>query len=238
MQSLKHFITLCCLVAAPVAAEAETVVSGEIATTTWTANGSPYRVTNSITLPSDETLTIEPGVDVLFDVPVRFRVAGSIIARGSESDSIRFLAGEAESWRGFLFFGENFSEFAYVRVSNGNATGLQPDDENDYGNYGGVAVLDGQNGAPELRAEHCVFTGNRAEWSGGAFLVRVGATLRATDCEISNNMSSREGGAVRLGPDGHVFLTRCTLSGNSAGRSGGAVAALWGETELVFSRVR
>ena len=68
-----------------------TPVSGEIRTTTWTKAGSPYRVTNTIRVPQGQLLTIEPGVDVLFDDDVPFVVEGRIHAVGMQTDSIRFL---------------------------------------------------------------------------------------------------------------------------------------------------
>jgi hypothetical protein len=46
-------------------------VSGTIATQTWYKGSGPYRVTGTITVPAGNTLTIEPGVDVLFDADGR-----------------------------------------------------------------------------------------------------------------------------------------------------------------------
>ena len=56
------------------ASHAQTPVSGDITTTTWLNSGSPYRVTGTVTIPPGNTLTIEPGVDVLFDADVQFIV--------------------------------------------------------------------------------------------------------------------------------------------------------------------
>ena len=42
-------------------------VSGTLNTTTWSKANSPYRVTGTVTVPTGNTLTIEPGVDVVFD---------------------------------------------------------------------------------------------------------------------------------------------------------------------------
>ncbi len=50
-----------------VAPASATTVSGDVGTATWTAANSPYRVTGAVHVPAGSTLTIEPGVDVLFD---------------------------------------------------------------------------------------------------------------------------------------------------------------------------
>ena len=57
-------------------------VSGE-AVGTWSESDSPYRVVGEIAVPAGETLTIEPGVDVLFAVDVPFRVEGALHTRGT-----------------------------------------------------------------------------------------------------------------------------------------------------------
>ncbi|HRU24676.1 MAG TPA: hypothetical protein P5569_12080, partial [Candidatus Latescibacteria bacterium] len=102
-----------------------TAVSGEIHTTTWTKAGSPYRVTNTIRVPQGQLLTIEPGVDVLFDDDVPFVVEGRIHAVGMQTDSIRFLRGSTE-WGGLRISGGDTSTLAHVRISGGNANGDAP----------------------------------------------------------------------------------------------------------------
>ena len=69
-----HLIPLAVLALATVAHSTD--VSGEITTTTWTAANSPYRVTGAIMVPAGHTLTIDPGVSVMFDADVAFSVEG------------------------------------------------------------------------------------------------------------------------------------------------------------------
>ena len=89
----------------PAVSAGATNVSGTITTTTWTAASSPYRVTGTITVPTGNTLTIEPGVDVLFDADVQFVVQGALDAVGTETDSIRFIKGMAAEWGGIRIAG-------------------------------------------------------------------------------------------------------------------------------------
>ncbi|MDP6126113.1 MAG: hypothetical protein QGH20_10205 [Candidatus Latescibacteria bacterium] len=55
---------------------AQTNVSGNITTTTWIADNSPYKVTDTISVLAGQILTIEAGVDVLFDADAQLHVAG------------------------------------------------------------------------------------------------------------------------------------------------------------------
>ena len=66
-QILRTFITCLLLLSTFVAVEAQTNVSGTInANTTWTTAGSPYIVTNTLTLSAGAVLNISPGVVVKF----------------------------------------------------------------------------------------------------------------------------------------------------------------------------
>ena len=71
--------------------EAQTNVSGNITTnTTWNKAGSPYYLTNNILVDNGATLTIEPGVVVEAKGHVSLNVLGSIVAVGTQADSIYF----------------------------------------------------------------------------------------------------------------------------------------------------
>ena len=117
-----HSVAMFAVLAASTAS-AQTNVSGIIATTTWTKANSPYRVTDTLTVPAANTLTIEPGVDVLFDAPVEFAVTGAVRAIGTETDSIRFMAGASAAWGGLRLGGGDSSAFAYARIANGRSAG-------------------------------------------------------------------------------------------------------------------
>ncbi len=105
-----------------ISAQADTPVSGTVVTSTWLASGSPYRVTGDITVPVGETLTIETGVEVLFNIDVPFLVEGSLQAIGTETDNIRFLKGTVAEWGGIRITGGDSSTIHYVRVSDGHCS--------------------------------------------------------------------------------------------------------------------
>lgn len=64
-------------------------VSGTINTTTWTT-GYVYYVTDDITVPSGQTLTINAGVRVKFSSGKGMTVNGTLIANGTASSRIIF----------------------------------------------------------------------------------------------------------------------------------------------------
>jgi hypothetical protein len=123
-----------------------TDVSGTITTTTWIAANSPYHVTDSISVPAGDTLTIGPGVDVLFDVDVPFTIDGMIRALGSEAGRIGFRPGAASTWGGLQMGGptEHVLEYVDVRgVSHQLQKLLASDGEGKNNAFGMSVAIDG-----------------------------------------------------------------------------------------------
>ncbi len=195
-----------------------TPVSGEIRTTTWTKAGSPYRVTNTIRVPQGQLLTIEPGVDVLFDDDVPFVVEGRIHAVGMQTDSIRFLRGSTE-WGGLRISGGDTSTLAYVRISGGNANG-NPDS---LWNRGGGLFVN----VARVGVSHSVISGNSAAMRGGGLYITDSASrVTLTNCRVTDNATSpgssnHGGGAYIYGST--VLLQHTLIARNSAGGEGGGL---------------
>jgi len=195
-----------------------TPVSGEIQTATWTKAGSPYRVTNTIRVPPGQLLTIEPGVDVLFDVDVPLVVEGRIHAVGMQTDSIRFLRGSTE-WGGLRIFGGDTSNLAYVRISGGNANG-NPDS---LWNRGGGLFVN----VARVGVSHSVISGNSAAMRGGGLYITDPAShvtfshCRVTDNATSSGSNNHGGGAYIYGST--VLLQHTLIARNSAGGEGGGL---------------
>lgn len=108
---------------------ASTVVSGLITTnTTWYQAQSPYIASGDITVSTGVTLTIEPGVTVLFrqvDNPKTYtrravlRVMGSLEARGSALAPITFTLAEGSAigdWGGLWLDGNGAAVLEHVRI--------------------------------------------------------------------------------------------------------------------------
>ncbi len=178
-------------------AQSVTFVSGELRTTTWTAANGPYRVVDTLTVLANQSLTIEPGVDVLFYADVPMFVRGRIHAVGTQLDSIRFvasnrfLAGADTSWGGLRISGGDSSTMHFVRVSDVWAKMLRYNDENG----GGIIV---RGGGTRLGMARSVLSGNTSAgeldgmcvWQagvGGGMRVQDSASVRLADCLFRGN---------------------------------------------------
>ena len=175
---------LFCAVVAP--AGADTNVSGTIGTdTTWTAAGSPYIVTSSITVKGADgadgitTLTIEPGVVVKFNQYCRIDIGassgdpGALVAQGTSENQILFTSNKPSPAPG---------DWYYLRFYNttDDATTIMEHCVVEYGGYGSGSIYANQ-ASPTLRnvtiqnsktygaylymseptIENCTFTGNQ-----------------------------------------------------------------------------
>jgi hypothetical protein len=174
-------------------------------TTTWTADNSPYRITNTMLVPSGATLTIEPGVDVLFDEDMQFRIEGRLVAIGTETDSIRFMRGTASEWGGLRISGGDSSTIHYARISDVVV------------GWGSGIFCNGTR----LYLNHCTISGNSAD-QGGAMCVE-GSTVTLDTCTIRENVTAKWGGGGLLFSNSLATLNSCVITDNTANHDGGGL---------------
>lgn len=91
------FILLLCFILGQYTSMAATNVSGNVFGT-WTLAGSPYLVTNVIQVANGQSLTIEPGVDVIFQGFYRFIINGQLKVMGTAAQPITFKAQDTTGW--------------------------------------------------------------------------------------------------------------------------------------------
>jgi hypothetical protein len=190
-----------------------TTVTGTITTTTWTAANQPYRVSGAITIPTGNTLTIEPGVDVVFDADVQFVIEGRLVALGTEKDSVRFLRGVSPEWGGLLFlYTGDSSTIHYARISDGVATGTYPS------NVGGAVYVTGSR----LGITHSVISGNQAD-GGGGIVVDENSSVTLEKCVIAKNRSTfSAGGIAVVGQNAQMTIMESVVDSNTSdGEAGG-----------------
>jgi len=115
-------ITTCCLADGP--------WSGSLLNdTTWTVGYSPYTVDHTLSVPNDVTLTIEPGVTVLFGEDAKITVYGRLIAEGTPDAMIHFTKapGIAGYWDGLSFdhsMADNRISYALIEYGRSSSNGM------------------------------------------------------------------------------------------------------------------
>lgn len=90
--------------------DAQTIVSDSIlTTTTWNLAGSPYNVTDIIVIVDSVTLTIEPGVTILFNSGTSLKLEGKLVAIGTQESRIIFTSNSTTAlmgdWHGIKVVG-------------------------------------------------------------------------------------------------------------------------------------
>ena len=76
--------------------------SGTLTTDTWT-NDKTYLITNNVSIPTGNTLTIQPGTVIKFNGNYTLSVRGTLIADGSSDQPIQFKSNTAGMWDRIFF---------------------------------------------------------------------------------------------------------------------------------------
>lgn len=92
---------------------------------TWRLADSPVHLTANVTLTTNATLTIEPGVEVRVHYRVIVTIEGNLIAEGTPALPIRFLRNQpAEEWRRLdLRPNARESRFVWCEINGASNTG-------------------------------------------------------------------------------------------------------------------
>jgi parallel beta-helix repeat protein len=169
---------------------AETDIPAGSVSGLWTKAGSPYRVNGEITIPDGETLTMEPGVDVIFTGHYKFNVQGRLLAMGTREDSITFTAQDPDvGWHGIRFVNtpnaNDTSKIVYCSIKNGRAnTG------NDQDRSGGAICI---VSFKKVLISNCLIDSNSSEGNpdttGGGGIALLNAPATIVNCEFEANTS-------------------------------------------------
>jgi PKD repeat protein len=204
------------------------VTVGSFVSGTWQAAGSPYYVSQEIAVADGNMLVIEPGVEVIFTDHCGLRVEGTLLAVGTEQDSILFTAQDPDiGWDGINIFpgfiDDDSTKIEYVIVEHGWAKG----GTQSLSSFGGGVTVDCVD---EVLISHCTVRNNRAsgycpEWSepvGGAISIRHASPTVNYNSIINNNAG--DGGGISL-HEASPLMVGNLIAGNTATRVGGAIAA-------------
>jgi hypothetical protein len=184
-----------------------------------------FHVVDTISVELGDSLVLMPGTTFHFDGPYPFYIHGTLLAEGTESDSIIFTTdpeANPDRWRGLRFsrFGSSGSQLAYCTVENALTIGESPDSRG-----GGISC---DYSSPTFT--NCRIVNNQVMFYGGG-LYCSHASPSFVNCIFSGN-SAR--GEVIYGKGGGVCCSRaspsftsCIIQGNEAGYSGAGVSCYW-----------
>jgi len=95
---MKKITLLLLCIGCTIAIRASTNITTPTVSGHWTLAGSPYLVYNSITVAVDSSLTIDPGIEIVFQGPYYFGIFGILHASGSASHPINFTIQDTTGW--------------------------------------------------------------------------------------------------------------------------------------------
>jgi predicted outer membrane repeat protein len=186
----------------------QTIVPGGTASGSWTATGSPYIVNGAIMVANGTTLTIDPGVRVIFQGSYKFLVLGRVLAVGNASDSITFTAADTSiGWLGVRFENtsstNDTSRFSYCKFERG--VGVSP--------YSGGCGMTISNFSKVI-VSNSLFAFNKGIVGSGA-LTLINYAGKIINSRFYKNKSDGNGGAMQIS-GGSPLIKNCTFDYNSA----------------------
>ncbi|MDO9576796.1 MAG: right-handed parallel beta-helix repeat-containing protein [Candidatus Cloacimonadales bacterium] len=169
----------------------------------WTQANSPYYIDGEITLQLSDNLTIQPGVQVVFNGYYKFIIHGKLLAQGTPADSILFTVADTTG-------------FSNYQTTDGGWHGLRF-----------MSCI--YNGQGNSKLEHCRieyakssdYNAPYADRCGGGIYINLSSNLEITNCEISNNAACYGGGIYIW--ESSPILSGLTIKRNHARSDGGGM---------------
>jgi Right handed beta helix region/FlgD Ig-like domain len=186
---------------------------------TWDLAGSPYLIQGEINLPANQSLTIEPGVEVIFQGCYRFIVNGRLTAVGTETDSIFFTSeNQYTGWKGIRFInttynGQSSGMLNYCRLEYGK----QQDNGTAETKGGGLLCLNSSN----LQIQNSLFIENEARYGGAIAIINSSPNLQSVI--IKNNFAQSDGGGIYISTTAHPQINNSQISNNKSICDGGGI---------------
>ena len=195
---------------------AQTPVPAGNVSGTWTKVNSPYQVNGNITIPMAQSLTIEKGVQVIFQGQYGINVRGKLVAIGATGDSIRFTRNDTTG---------------YYKTTAGD------------GGWAGIKINNFDFAMSNMDTSvfrFCIFEFGKAFGAGdyavgGALGTIYADWIKIDDCDFRYNMASDKGGALVLNGN-EINVSRCRFFRNQA-KSGGAISVNYGVKGNLYNNV-
>ncbi|HMN31103.1 MAG TPA: NosD domain-containing protein [Caldilineaceae bacterium] len=248
------------------AATMSTPVQGPIITdTVWAVVASPYLVTDTIVVEQGVTLTVEPGVTVLFEKDKALNILGTLHARGTVSQPITFTSAlttpQPGDWVGLtfadgsssakfdpngLFLAGNILQYVGVEYA-GAATDSYAIDAPETAVYLDHSIIQQNQGGARVGGVGNYITDNNfvnnagGHKVGGLFNVGEAATIRNNAVLVNTSDSSLTAPAVGLVSYGDHSMIADNLIQNNFRLNSDGVAGLYSagnHTQIYHNVVR
>lgn len=205
---MRFALTIAIVISSVISAVGQIEISGPL---NGVFEDTIYYVTGNISVPSADTLVIEPGARILFQGDYQFDIYGFMTAQGAENDSIYIGLGPAgEIYGGVDFYSSSNPNCAmsHVYITGADESGIDC--------YGSSPTI-----------SYCTIHDNEGGTGGGVYCNSASGP-HFISCVISNNYASM-GGGVSSGSHTAVF-ENCEIIDNDANYYGGGITAFGGET--------
>ena len=185
---------------------------------TWTIANSPYHVLGEITIPDGETLSIEPGVEVVFMGHHKFNVQGRLLAVGSQHDPILFTAEDKTAgWHGVRFIntpGTNDTSkivhcsFKYGKANTGSG----------YDRCGGAIFIRGVDKVfvSSSLFEYNMTSGEVGSTGGPGVCIFYGSPTVTKSTFIHNDGTLGSAGAIKVDFTSNAVISNNIISNNTS----------------------
>ena len=197
---MKKLITLLAVVCYAELAGASTSITSPTVSGHWTLAGSPYNIYNNIGIDPTQSLTIDPGVQVVFYGAYNINVSGILHAAGTASQPIIFTVNDttgfstdtvtsAGGWHGIelLAYSGTGPDSSILEYCNMSYTKF---DSSDDAIWPSMNILDIQR---SVTVKNCNFSQNICNPHCGVpsflFYLKTGEQFEMAGCNIYNNLS-------------------------------------------------
>ncbi len=169
-----------------------------------TLESGTYSIGDDITIPSGETLTIEPGTTLKFRENAKLIVDGLLIANGTLTDSIIFTNKDTEErWGGIRLNSHLSNQISYSRI--------------EYSNEGGISISSG-----DATIHHSVIRNNDNDDGGGGIKID-NSNVDLYNLSIYNNTASSGAGISALVNYETINISNCMIFNNISEYNGGGL---------------
>ncbi|MFC2116534.1 right-handed parallel beta-helix repeat-containing protein [Bacteroidota bacterium] len=243
MKTLKLSLTCLMIVASAsfLLAQTGTIITTDSVKGRWTVEDSPFYIQGDITIPSQDSLVIEPGVKIIFEGYYKLDVEGTLLAIGTPTDSIIFtkqdtlglhsLTDSTGGWHGIRFDnlelelqdeGRSIMKYCQIKYSKAVST--------DHLDGGAISIINYSN----LLIDHCAIIYCIAQKSGGGlYLMSSGTSPTISNSYIKRNHSGKNGGGISISADASPIIYGNKIVYNQSEDNGGGLYSFQSKPKII-----